>query len=98
MAWFIKIILKDVTPSNVILESNLRIAIDDDMAIPYRICSIKNTSICGAILFTGKLNVIYKVTNNKLDEFDLDLISLVNHGSDFSHKVHFNLFQVFMCL
>jgi hypothetical protein len=37
-------IFKDVSPSNVIFESNLRMAIEDEMAIPQRICSMKNTS------------------------------------------------------
>ena len=67
MAWFINIIFKDMVPSKDILERSLSIAIEDDIAIPYKICSIKNTSNCGAILFTFRLCVVGKVTN-KLDD------------------------------
>ena len=48
---FTNIIFKDVLPSNEILESNFRMAIEEEIAIPHRICSMKNTRSCGAILF-----------------------------------------------
>jgi hypothetical protein len=43
-----------MVPSNEIFDKSLRIAMEDDMAIPQRICSIRNTSIWGSILFTGE--------------------------------------------
>lgn len=63
-------IFNEMVPSNEIFDKSLRIAMEDDMAIPQRICSIKNTSICGAILFTfGALTfwIDHKVTNYKLN-------------------------------
>ena len=68
ITWFTKIILNDVVPSKEIFESSFRIAIEDDIAIPHRICSMKNTSSCGAILFKKiifLLLVMAKVTINK---------------------------------
>jgi hypothetical protein len=64
-------IFNDMVPSNEIFDKSLRMAIEDEIAIPQRICSIKNTSICGAILFTfGTLTlwVVHKVTNYKLND------------------------------
>ena len=64
-------IFNDVVPSNEILDKSLRIAIEDEIAIPQRICSIKNTSICGAILFTNeRLTIINpnEVTTYKRNE------------------------------
>ena len=40
-----------LVPSKVILESSFRIAIEDDIAIPQRICSTMKTRNFGAIFF-----------------------------------------------
>jgi hypothetical protein len=71
IAWLTNMIFNDIVPSNEIFDKSLRIAMEDEMAIPQRICSIKNTSIWGAILFTvGTLTlwIVHKVTNYKLND------------------------------